>query len=184
MTQSVFTTLYKHWIWAGPPVFLLALAALVFAISGVVTTVRKAHLFKAPLREKQEVQLQEAGTVVLSTEGPRLSNRFRGVKFELRGIDGDPVPRRPALFRARTSGISTVRTENSIFEIPRPGRYLLTAAGLGAERDKDANHALVFTKPHLGRTVAFIVGIILAFGLLMCSLVFFLLRLRGTALEA
>jgi hypothetical protein len=184
MSQSVFATLYEHWIWVGPPVFLLALAALVLAIAGVVKTVKRAHLFKLTLREEQRVQFQEAGTVVLSTEGPRLSNRFRGVKFELRGVDGDAVPRRPALFRARTSGISTVRTEDSIFEIPRPGRYLLTAAGLGAERDKDAKHALVFMKPHLRRAVVFVVGIVLAAGLTVVSLIFFLLRLWGVALES
>jgi len=184
MSESAFTMLYRYWIWAGPPMFLAALAGLVYAIAGVVATRKRAYLFRLPLRTEQEVAFLEAGVVVLSTEGPRLSRRFRGVKFALRGIDGGAVPRRAALFRARTSGISTVSTEDSIFEVPRPGRYLLTTAGVRAERDHDADHALVFTRPHLGRTVVFIVGIVLAAGVMITSLVFFLLRLNGVALEA
>jgi hypothetical protein len=183
MNQSVFASLYKHWIWIGPLMLVAAAAALVYLIVGVVSTIRNAHLFKAPLSERQEVQFGDAGTVVLSTEGPRFSRRFASVKFELRGIDGDPVPGRRALFRAQTSGISTVRTEHLILDIPRPGRYILTMIGLDAPRDNDASHAVVFMRPHLARSMSFVVGIVLASAILVGSLVTFILRLRGAAPE-
>ncbi len=179
----MFTNLYRHWIWIGPFIFVLAAAALIYAISGVAATVKRARLFQVPLSAKQEVQFDNAGRVVLCTEGPRLSTRFASVKFELRGVDGDPVPGRRALFRARTSGISTARTEHTIFEIPRPGRYVLAMNGLGPARDTDRKHAVLFMAPHMARAMCFVVGIVVSSVLTIGSLVLFLLRLLQAAPE-
>ena len=178
MGQAVFTSIYRYWQWIGIPVMLIALAALALLISGVVAVVRKAHLFRVPLSERQEVQFAEAGRVVLCVEGPRLTTRFARAGFELKGINGDPVEGRRAWFRARTSGISTARMELVKYDIPRPGRYVLRMTGLGAAQERDAGHAVVFMKPHLKQSIAYILGIVLASGLLIVSLVFFLLRLR------
>ncbi len=184
MNDSTFASLYRHWIWVGPPVFLLALAGLIGSIMGVVATLRKAHLFKLPLSEKQELEFREPGRVVLSTEGPRFSTRFAHLKFELRGINGDPVLGRRALFRAQTSGISTVRTEHLIFEIPRPGRYVLTISGPGSTRETDAGHSIVFMRPHLMRAMTFVIGIVVSSAFLIASLVFFVLRVREATPQA
>jgi hypothetical protein len=76
-----------------------------------------------------------------------------------------------------------VRTERLVLDIPRPGRYVLAITGLGPARETDAEHAVVFMRPHLARSMACVAGILLASGLLIVSLVFFILRLRGTAPE-
>ncbi len=181
MTQSTFAIVYEYWVWAGIPVMVAALAALVFLIRGVVATLRKAHLFSVPVAEAQEVQFAEAERVVLSVEGPRFTSRFARAGFELKGVNGDPVEGRRAWFRARTSGISTARIELLKYDIPRPGRYVLRMTGLGPAQDADAGHAVVFMRPHLKQTVAYVLGIVLASGVLITSLVFFVLRLRETA---
>jgi len=178
MNQSVFASLYKYWAWIAIPVMLAAVAALVFLILGVIATVKHAHLFKVPLAQSQEVEFTGAGPVALSIEGPRGTTRFARVNFELKGINGDPVEGRRALFRARTSGVSAARMELLKFDIPRAGKYVLTMTGLGPPREDDAEHTVVFMRPHLKQSVAYILGIVLASAALIVSLVFFLLRLR------
>ena len=183
MSQSAFETIYRYWTWIGIPVILIALAALVYLIWGVVATVKKAHLFKVPLAERQEVQFAAAEPVVLSIEGPRLTTRLRHVGFQLSGVDGDSIEGRRTLFRARTSGISTARIELMEYYIPSPGRYVLRMTGLGAAQEGDARHAVVFMRPHLMQALVYVVGIVLMSGVFIVSLVFFLLPLGGTELE-
>ena len=178
MSRPVFASLYQHWVWIGVPAMAVAAAALVWLIAGVVRTVRSAHLFRTPLAERQKVRFAEAGRVVLSMEGPRGSPRFADVNFELRSAEGEPVEGRPAWMRARTSGVSAARVELLAFDIPRPGRYVLSMTGLGPPREGDARHAVVFARPHLSRTLVYVAGIVLASGVLIASLVLFLLRLR------
>lgn len=184
MNESLFVTLYKYWTWIAIPVMAMTLAALVLLILGVVATVKKAHLFKVPLAERQEVEFVEAARVVLSIEGPRFSTRFARVNFELKGINGDPVESRRALFRAVTLGISTARMELLKFDIPRPGRYVLTTTGLGAARESDARHAVVFMRPHLKQSLVYVLGIVLTSFIFISSLVFFLLRLLEAGPQA
>jgi len=180
MYDPVLVSIYRYWTWIGVPVMVIALAALVRLILSLMATVKKAYLFKVPLSERQEIQFTEAGQVVLNMETPRFSGRFAGVKFELKGINGDPVASRSVLFGMRTSGISTVRAELLKYDIPRPGRYVLTMTGLGAARESDARHAVVFMRPHLEQVVAYILGILLASLTFITSLVFFLLSLLET----
>jgi hypothetical protein len=59
--------------------------------------------------------------------------------------------------RARPSGVPAARVELLTFDSPRPGRY---------------------ARPHLSRTLVYVAGIVLASGVLIAKLVFFLLRLR------
>lgn len=181
MTSSFFDTLYKQWIWIGIPVLLLSLASLVFVIRGVIGTLRSAHLCKVPLAERQELDFPAAGTVVLSAEGPRLSTRFARLEFALQSVQGDPVPGRRVLFRARTSGISTARTEFMTFGLPRPGRYVFTITGLGASQESDSRHAVVFMRPHLLQSMVYVLGIVASASVFIISLVFFLLRLGAAA---
>lgn len=180
MSQPVLVTIYRYWTWIGVPVAVIALAALVRLILGLMAAVKKARLFKVPLSERQEVQFAEAGRVMLSMEAPRFSARFAGVNFELKGIDGDPVASRWVLFPLRTAGISTVRVELLKYDIPRPGRYVLTMTGPGAARENDARQAVVFMRPHLKQVVVYTLGILLASSIFITSLVFFLLSLLET----
>ena len=179
MSQSFWQSLYRIWIWLGVPVMVIALTALGMAIAGVVGLMKKSVLSKVPLAEWQEVQFAEAGQVVLSTEGPQFSNRTARVDFELSGIGGEKIQGRRVMFRARSSGFSKARMERLTYEIPRPGRYLLRMTGLGAPQAGDVNHAIVFARPHLGQSMVYVVGIVLAGGVFIVSLVFFLLRLMG-----
>jgi len=179
MNQSFWQSLYRVWIWLGVPVMVIALTALGMAIAGVVGLVKRSTLLRVPLAERQEVRFAEAGRVVLIMEGPHLSSRFRRVDFELSGIDGDKIEGQRALFRARSSGISKARMELLKYDIPRPGRYILRMTGLGAPQANDVNHAILFARPHLAQSVGYVLGIILASGIFIVSLVFFLLRLLG-----
>ncbi len=177
MAESSFATFCKYWIWAGIPATAVGLAFLILSIRGVVLTIKKAHLFKVPVAEKQEIQFAEAGPVVLSIEGPRFSGRFAHITFGLTGINGDPVGWHRNLFHARTSGISTTRMEMLTYDIPRPGSYVLSMTGSGVAQTGDTTDAVVFKKPHLGRSIAYVIGIVLASGVFIASLVLFLLSL-------
>jgi hypothetical protein len=112
-------------------------------------------------------------------EGPRFSSRFAGLNYTLSTADGVPVEGRATLFRATTTGVSWARVELRVYEIPHPGRYVLRVQGSGAAQQGDANHRLVFTRPHLAPALAYVLGIILSLGLFIVCLVFFLLRLTG-----
>ena len=180
MSQSFWASIYRIWIWLGVPVMAIAVAVLVLLILGLISLVNRAQLFSVPLAERQEVQFAEAGRVALSIEGPRFSTRFAHVDFELRSIHGERIEGSRTWLRSRSSGVSTARLELLKYDIPRPGRYTLIMTGLGAPQEKDARHAVVFTRPHLKQTVAYILGMLLAGGTFITSLVFFVLRLRET----
>ncbi len=179
MDESVIAVVYRHWIWIGPPLMVAALVALVVLIQGTVALARSSVLVRVPLAETQEVRFDELGTVALAMEGPLGTTRFASVDFELTSLSGEPVPARPVLFRTRTTGFSKARLELLRFDLPFSGGYVLHMSGLGAPREKDAAHAVVFTRPHRAEAVAFVVGIVLASGVFIVSLVFFLMRLVG-----
>ena len=97
------------------------------------------------------------------------------------------------------------------YDIPSPGSYVMTMTGTGDEQAAVTNpqeeHSpfgpeampkvrgpgstvsemdavnVVFTRTHLGRTVAYVVGMVLASGVFISSLVFFLLRLLAKGSE-
>ncbi len=177
MNRSFWLAVYRNWNRLGVLVMLVAVAALWRFIAGLVALIRKSYLFKAPLAASQQVEFSEAGQLSLSVEGPRFSTRFAGVGFELQAMDGRRIEGRRVLFRLQTSGLSTARLEVLRYDIPWPGRYVFNMTGLGAPREGDARHAVVFMRPRTGRTVAYILGIVLASMVFIASLVFFLMRL-------
>jgi len=63
------------------------------------------------------------------------------------------------------------------YRIPQAGRYVFKVDGLGASREKDAKHRLVFSKPHFAISMGYVTGITLSSVFLIGSLVFSLLRL-------
>lgn len=179
MSSSGWMWIYRHWTWLGVPAMVCSAITLGSLIRGVIAVARNAHLFRVSLVEAQQVEFAEAGTVVLSIEGPRFTRRFARVGFELADSTGQKVRSWPTLFRARTSGLSAVRMEMRAFDIPMPGRYELRMTSLGPVKETDRQHAVVFTRPHFGLSIVYIVGIVLAAAILIVSLVFFLLRLAG-----
>lgn len=177
--MPTLSLIYRNMLWIAPPIFCISVALLVFFIMSVVKTSRKALLFGVPLMEEQEVEFTEAGSVVLCGEGPLLTSRFWRLGYELSSDDVAPMRGRRVLFRQTTSGFSKVKISLRVFTIPKPGRYLLRINGLGEPRDNDAEHQVVFTRPHLAKAVSCIIGITLSAALLITSLVFFLMRLAG-----
>ncbi len=175
--MAVLSILYKYGIWISIPAFIISVFLLVKCIAGVIRTGREAQLFSVPLRDRQEIEFTEAGRVVLCMEGPLLSRRFAKLKYELTGPDGMAVESRMVLFRMRTTGFSKARLELKTYDIAYPARYVFEIEGLGAERPSDADHRMVFTRPHFARTMAYVLGIVFAAMLTIGSFVFFLMRL-------
>ena len=178
MSSTFWPSLYRQWLWIAPPLMVITLASLGLFIPGLVTLQKKSHLFRVPLAETQEVQFAKAERVSLSIEGPRGTSRFDKVDFELRGSGGEAVEGRTVWFRTRSSGISTARTELLRYDIPKAGRYVLRMKGLGGVQEGDAGHAVVFSRPVMLPTAGYVVGIVLAAGVFIASLVFLLLRMR------
>lgn len=171
-------------LWIAPPLMCVAVLLLGFCIRNIIRLVREAKVLSVPLVEKQNIDFREAGKVVLCLEGPQFTTRFARLSYELSTDDGAPVEGRTAWFRARTSGVSWVRMELRSYEIPQPGRYVLRVQGLGAPQERDANHRLVFMRPHLYPSIGYIIGIILSFAVFVASLVFFCQRVLEKNQEA
>jgi hypothetical protein len=169
----------RNVLWITPPLICISAMLLGLFIRNEVRLVKEAKILSVPLLEQQNLELQEEGRVVLCIEGPRFSTRFAGLSYALSADDGSPVEGRPALLHATTTGVRWARMEVRVYEIPHPGRYVLRVQGLGAAREGDANHRLVFARPHLAQTLGYVLGMILSFGLFVVCLVFFSLRLTG-----
>jgi hypothetical protein len=143
----------------------------------VVRTERQARLFSVPLVERQEVELAEAGPVVLAMEGPILSRRFAGLEYELVGPYGAPVGMRSVLFRARTTGFTKATMTLKELEIATPGRHLFRIHGLDGSRPGDDGCSMVFMRPHLATTMGYVLGIVFSSMFAVAGLVLFLLRI-------
>jgi hypothetical protein len=63
------------------------------------------------------------------------------------------------------------------YRIPMPGRYLLRVKGLEPGTAADGEHQIVFMKPHLARSIGYVIGIVLSGVLFIGSIVLFFLRL-------
>lgn len=80
-------------------------------------------------------------------------------------------------------GTSTITMELMTFDIPRPGRYVLLIGGLDQPSIWEPAHGVVFLRPHLEKTIAYIVGIVLSAGLFIASLVLVIMRLMRVGLD-
>ncbi|MEA5113155.1 MAG: hypothetical protein VB050_03935 [Geobacteraceae bacterium] len=164
-----------HMAWLFAAVSILSAVLLGFNIRGVVRLVRQSRILSVPLRQEQEVDFAESGRVVLCLEGPLFTRRFARLGYDLAAVDGTAVSGRPAFFHAKTSGFSSVRMEMRVYDIPGPGRYHLRIRGLENATGSDSRECIVFMRPHLGRAVCFVIGIVLSAGLFITGLVFSLL---------
>jgi len=182
MSQGFWMNLYRFWPWAGIPLMLAAAAGAARLAARLVKLTRQAPLFKVPLAPRQEVGFTEPGRVSLALEGARFTTRFSGLGFDLWGNDGQKAPGRASLLRPRTMGMTTITMELATFDIPRAGQYTLMIRGLDEPSSWNPAHAVVFLRFHIGRMVAYIVGIVLLAGVFLTSLVFVILRLAGVAL--
>jgi hypothetical protein len=165
MNMSTLSLLDLAGLWISIPMICIGAALLPTCILKTVKLVKRAKLFSVPFVAEQEVEFTEAGRVVLCGEGPWLTSRFAFLRPELQGADGNLVPGRTAWFRAKTTSFSKVRMELKLFNIPKPGRYLLRIEQLKATQPADAEHAIVFMRPHLAQSVGYVIGMILAFAL-------------------
>ena len=177
--MAFLSFLYKYGIWISVPVFILSVLLLARCISGVIKAEKETRLVSLPLLDRQEIDFALEGSVVLCMEGPILSKRFANLEYELTGPDGRVVRSRPVLFRSSTSGFSKAVMELRVYEIAQPGRHVFEIRGLGDERPSDAEHRMVFTLPHLARSMAYVLGIVFSAMLTIGSLVLFLMRLAG-----
>ena len=177
--MAFLSFLYKYGIWISVPVFILSVLLLVRCITGVIKAEKETRLVSLPLLDRQEIDFAVEGSVVLCMEGPMLSRRFANLEYGLTGPDGRVVRSRPVLFRSSTSGFSKAIMELRVYEIAQPGRHVFEIRGLGDERPSDAEHRMVFTLPHLARSMAFVIGIVFSAALSIGSLVLFLMRVAG-----
>ncbi len=177
--MSTLDFLDRNLLWITPPLMIISLVLLGFCIRNEVRLVKASKILSAPLVEQQTVEFPEAGTASLCIEGPRFSRRFGGLSYGLRAADGTPLEGRRVLVRTSTTGVRWARLELEIYEIPRPGRYVLRVEGLGPPQSGDADHHLVFTRPIMAQTVGYILGMIFTFALFVLSVVFFSIRLSG-----
>jgi hypothetical protein len=175
--MTFLNAIYRNGIWLSVPLFVVSAGLLVFTLIGLVRLGAASHLATLPLLERQPVQFSEAGRVALSLEGPRLSKRFSELTFELVSPDGKSLSGRTAWLHARSSGMSTIKMELLTFTLQAPGQYILRVRNLGAGREEDRGLRIIFSKPHLPQTIGFILGIILSAGLMIGSIVLFILRL-------
>jgi hypothetical protein len=177
--MSILSFIYRHGIWISIPAFIVFVVLLILCITGVVRTMRQARLLSVPLLDRQEVEFTEEGRVVLAMEGPFLSRRFAKLEYELIGPDGMMVESRPALFRARSSSFTKAKMELRIYHISAPGRHVFQIRNLEGEMPSDAEHRMVFTRPHLGRSLLYVIGIVFAGMFTVGSIVLFFLRLAS-----
>lgn len=175
------SVLHRQGLWLSWPFLVAGLALLGGAILIVVSLGERNRLCVLPLTERQTVTLDEGGRVALWVEGPLLTTRFAGLSFELAGSDGSEVKGRQNWFPLSSSGLSRGRALKRLFTVPRAGSYTLRIAGLGATQPSDENHQIVLMRPLLVKTIGCVLGIVLGAGLVIGSLVNFLLRLaKGT----
>jgi hypothetical protein len=169
--------LWNQGLWISLLSFVVSVTLLAFFIVGIVRSGNKYKLAGFPLAAKQAVQFPEPGTVVLSMEGPRLSKRFSELSFQLRSSDGSSIESKNAWLHVTSAKISTIRMELLKFTIPKPGFYTLNTSNLGDRRERDEEHQIIFSKPHLPQTIGSVLGITLSAGMLIGSIVLFILRL-------
>jgi len=172
----ILAYIYGNGLWISVPLFILSAALLAYFSLNVIRVVKQAHLRSVPLLEQQEIEFSEEGRVVLCTQGPLLSFRFANLDYELTG-DGIPIEGRTTWFHSKTSGFSWVRMEVKSYRIPRPGRYILRIKGVEPGSAVDSEHQIVFMKPLLAHSIAYVIGIVLASSLFIGSIVLFFLRL-------
>jgi hypothetical protein len=177
--MALLSSIYQYGIYLGIVGFILCGSLLCYCIYGVVRTMRKARLFSVPLVDKQEIDFAEAGRIVLCMEGPLLSRRFAHLDYELTGPDGMAARSRIALLRAGSSSFTKARMGLRVYDIACPGRYVFQIRGLEGAKPSDSEHEMVFTRPHLLRSMIYLLGIVLAACLTIGSIVLFFLRLAS-----
>ncbi len=175
--MAFLNALSRNGIWVSIPLFIISIGFLVFSIIGLVRLGAATKLASLPLLDQQPVQFTEAGRVVLAMEGPRLSRRFSDLTFDLVSPAGTSLAGSKIWVRSYRSGVSIVQVDLLSFTLPAPGQYLLRISNLGSNRENDNRHRVVFSRPHLPRTIGYILGIILSAGFMIGSIVLFILRL-------
>ncbi len=175
--MAVWSYLYRNGLWVSVPLFVAGALLLRYFILGVISLGDRNRIVSVGLLERQDIEFPDTGQVILCVEGPLFTRRFSDLDFELSTGDEVPVKGHRRWFRTSSSGLSKMRMEWRSYEISYRGRHILRIKGLGNARVSDPEHHIVFMRPHLAQSVGYILGILLAAGLLIGGLVLFLLRL-------
>lgn len=83
------------------------------------------------------------------------------------------------LFRWAASDFNKATLELRVYGIAQPGRHLFEIRGLGDEKPSATEHRMVFTRPHMARSMFYVLGIVFSAALTIGSLVLFLMRIAG-----
>ncbi len=122
-----------------------------------------------PLAPAQDLELVEAGTTVVSVQGPAFAHGAAGIEAYLLDATGARVPGR----RVRTRGVrgrkGRTRLVLARFDVPAPGRYRLETSGEDAVPG-DQSHRLVLTHDERARTIELVLVIVLAATVLLTCL--------------
>jgi len=116
---------------------VLSLAAIAFGVAALVLTWRlspedERAVVTASVQAEQQLEFIRGGEFVLWVEGPLLTTRSSGLKYELiDSVTGQAVPAAMIFLRAKQTGLSG-RTRWSVrrFVLPRPGRFTLVVRGV------------------------------------------------------
>jgi hypothetical protein len=175
--MSIPTMLYRHALWISAPLFVIAAAWLGYFTLSVIRLEQRSEIVSLPLLKRQNVLFREAGPAVLYIKGPRFTTRFAKLTYDMSTDDGTRVTSHSLWFRPTTSGVSTVTLGIRLYDIPRPGNYILEVHGLTADPASDDQCGIVFMRPHRARMVGDVLGIVFSGVLLVGALVLFLSRL-------
>lgn len=149
---------------------------LLWSIRHMLAMLKASELVRVPLQPDQELTFSSSGPAVLCVEGPLFTRRFAGLEFNLQTEYGQLVPVRKHWFCAKSSGFAKIRMQLQTYQLPHPGRYRLRIDSLGERQTNDAEHAIVFIRPHLAATVGYILAILFAAWLLIGGIVMFALH--------
>ncbi|MFA4904578.1 MAG: hypothetical protein WC600_17750 [Desulfobaccales bacterium] len=158
---------------------LAGLALLWNLIARLRRMLKESVELAVPVARQQQIEFRTPGEKGLHIEGPLFTTAFAGVSFTLRDeATGQAVPLRMVLFRSSVRGFSKMRMLLYRCFISHAGCFDLAIAGMKEGRDY-SDCRIVFAKPYVAKTVLFILGLLLASGLTICSIVFGLLTLLG-----
>lgn len=163
------------------PITAMAVWALAKGVPLLRTALHVDELAALPLATGGDVEIRQAGEVILSLRGSLGSRDFAKAFFDLRDSAGKPVPSSMIVARSlRTdlAGETTLAVRR--FTIPAPGRYRLDARGIDPGLIAH-NSRLILSIPAGSKAALYVIWVVLAALALLGSLVFSVLSFGQTA---
>lgn len=148
------------WLWWTIPLSVIGVVVVVFNTSRLIAN-HKEHLARVPVVDAQDVSIAASGPMLLHGEGPRATNAFADLDFQLTSTkDGHVVRLVKPHFKTSSSGTSRSRLSLRSFEIEEAGVFRLEVLGLAATRtESDAPIEIVVTRDRRKWMAGTIVGL-------------------------